>query len=159
MIEVIIDKKIGQKIIINHHKILHSIVTGTISPYQTVAIVTNAHHIASGIESNIGLCHHSTQYTVNDHINHTIKNSVKAIWYLYRFDWTACQRFLRNSIYFHTLNNLKTLHSLNIFKLSTFRQNPVDTPIRSGRNDKRSAIEKGFIKNFRDHLEYIKRIQ
>jgi hypothetical protein len=51
---VIIDKNTGQKMIIKLDIIFPNIVTGTLSQYQTVAIVTTAHRIASGIFANIG---------------------------------------------------------------------------------------------------------
>ena len=60
VIDVMIDKKIGQNIIIKLDNIFHSIVSGILSQYHTVAIVTTAHHIASGIWENIGLLLFST---------------------------------------------------------------------------------------------------
>lgn len=60
VIDVMIDKNIGQNIIIKLDSIFQSIVIGILSQYPTVAIVTTAHHIASGICENIGLVLFST---------------------------------------------------------------------------------------------------
>jgi hypothetical protein len=53
VIDVMIDKKIGQNMIMPVESTLPIMVTGTISQYQTVAIVTIARRIASGIEAII----------------------------------------------------------------------------------------------------------
>ena len=158
VIDVMIDKKIGQNIIIKLDNIFHSIVSGILSQYHTVAIVTTAHHIASGIWENIGLLLFSTLYIKNDQINQTIKNNVNAILYLYKFFSTAFRSSLRNTQYFHTLNILNTLHNLNILKTSLYQENHIINPIKNGRNDITSAREKKLRTNFHENLDKYKRV-
>jgi hypothetical protein len=76
------ERNIGPNIIINTDNILPKIVIGTLSQYHKVAIVTTAHHIASGMFANIGFLPFSTLYITKDQISQTIKKSVKAILYL-----------------------------------------------------------------------------
>lgn len=158
VIDVMIDKNIGQKIIIKLDNIFHTIVTGTLSQYHTVAIVTTAHHIASGIWENIGLLLFSILYIKNDQINQTIKKSVKAILYLYRLFFTAFRSSLRKIQYFHTLKILSTLQSLNILNTSLYHENHTNKPIKKGINEITSAIEKKLRINFQENFDRYKRV-
>ena len=78
--------------------------------------------------------------------------------YLYKFFSTAFRSSLRKIQYFHTLNILNTLHSLNILNTSLYHENHIINPIKNGKNEITSAIEKKLRTNFHENLDKYKRV-
>jgi hypothetical protein len=60
VIDDITASKMGQSRMSSIHNIFHITVTGTISPYQTVDIVTKPHQSDCGMEEKIGFIGNST---------------------------------------------------------------------------------------------------
>lgn len=81
-IDEIIARNIGQSTITTPHTIFHNTVIGYTSPYPTVDIVTNDHHILFGISTNPGFTLHSTAYIANEAIIQQIRKNAPAILYL-----------------------------------------------------------------------------
>lgn len=78
--------------------------------------------------------------------------------YLYKFFSTAFRSSLRKIQYFHTLKILNTLHSLNILNTSLYHENHIINPIKNGKNEITSAIEKKLRTNFHENLDKYKRV-
>jgi len=60
VIDEITARRTGPRRISNTQNTFHIAVTGTISQYHTVDIVTNHHHSDCGIDENVGLTGNST---------------------------------------------------------------------------------------------------